>query len=38
MIIRINHIISSKQTHLVFEHFLEYLKLDFHDNMDEECE
>ena len=33
-----NHIISLKQTHLFFAHFLEHLKLVLDDNMDEESE
>ena len=31
----INHIISLKQRHLIFTHFLEYLILVLDDNMDE---
>ena len=34
----INHIMSSKQTHLFFVHFLEYLLLFLVDNVDEESE
>ena len=36
--IAINHITSLKQSHLVFEHFLEYLLLFLDDNVDEENE
>ena len=34
----INHIISLKQTHLFFSHFLEYLMLVLHYKMDKESE
>ena len=36
--IAINHITSSRQTHLFFAHFLEYLLLFLDDNMSEESE
>ena len=36
--IAINHILSLKQTHLFFAHFLEYLLLFLDDNVDEESE
>ena len=34
--IKINHIISRKQTHLFFRHFLEHFLLFLDDNLDEE--
>ena len=34
----INHVISWKETHLLFSLFLKYVLLFFDDTMDEECE
>ena len=36
--ITINHILSLKETQLIFVHFLEYLLLFLDDNVDEESE